>query len=211
MLQLFRHEYNNTPGPHWDRNRKVQTFLQTIPILLQFNIKDAPVQLPTLAQYKKSFREERFLKFAMAGRACSICLKNEFSEKDNLDWTCCPNCQFGWCCTKDHWNQYRDKHTREICNTYRASVAFRQFHHQHMARHNEVFLNLPEFPLASTLPAFSQTWDEYFALRFADKGNYRAMRAVLPPFFNPASTTLRARSRCFKRRVGEYLARWPTI
>jgi mitochondrial splicing suppressor protein 51 len=189
LLSLLKELYPDIPVPD-NRQAKALGFLTTLPLFL--NRADAPKGLPKPSELA-ALSKERFSKFVMYCRACSICLRHEFSSncgdpEAKIDWQCCPDCNFGWCCSSKHWEEYKSQHTPEICSTYQRSANIELFHYQHAKKNNEILVQMPEQVLTSALETFPKNWDSYFRTRFV--GLYPQLLPQLPPEFFPATTKL---------------------
>ena len=189
MLQLLKQVFSIIPAEDHERQTKAHFFLKSLP-MLSTTLDEAHKKLiPSPAEVQAIQKSLRFEKFVFCGRACSICLRNDFcADTTPIDWQCCPTCHFGWCCSPDHWDEYKGQHTPEICTRYQTATKMELFHYQHAKKHNELLLHIPEKVLSSALRTFPKDWNEYFTARFV--GQYPDMLPRLPPEFYPASTKL---------------------
>lgn len=136
-------------------------------------------------------------KFIQYCRVCSICGKNEYdfavgghssSNSGGGDWMNCETCKFGWCCSKEHWEEYKDRHTAEICYKYRSSIMISRFEWKQVQAEDEAFCFTPEETLAKPMETFPEDgWESYFKIRCPDMYAY-SRNGMLPPEFLPAST-----------------------
>jgi hypothetical protein len=123
-------------------------------------------------------------------RICSICLKTEYEFGDNdpvPSWKNCPTCLFGWCCSEDHWKQYKARHSPGICAAYRASSEIDRFRYNYMKNHNEYFTDAPELIRSEPMEYFPSDWEEYFQVRSPEEAAL-ASAGRLPQCYLPAAT-----------------------
>ena len=202
FLNIFKHSYVQMPGEAWERQKKVNVFLEMLPMMLlephMIPIKNPP----TVEQFQNQFRRGRFTKFVMYGRACQVCCQNEFSfasskasasgGRRDLNWTACIDCGFGSCCSKEHWDEYHPQHTDEVCQAYQKATEIELFHYKHVETYGKTFLHIPSDPIEGEeyLPTFPTTWEEYFALRFTGRRDYLLVKQQVPNAFFPAATHL---------------------
>ena len=130
--------------------------------------------------------------FIMHSKMCSICFVTDydFNPEDASklpSWRNCACCQFGWCCSDEHWDQYKHRHTPEICADYVASSDVDRFHYNHVKNHNEHFNHNPTLVLSEPMENFPRDWDAYHRIRSPDV-HYHASIDNLPPEFLPAAT-----------------------
>jgi len=196
LLKIFKAIYPDIGGHENHRREKAYRFLYSN---LQFYVQPALFttlpsnvdrkDLPTQAEVE-SLSTGRFLKFASESRACSVCFCNEFGpNKDKkIDWQCCADCNFGWCCSPGHWENYKSQHTAEVCSMYQKLRTVEYFHYQHAKKYNELFVNVPERLLRTAFESFPKSWEEYFRARFL--GSYPERLADLPSGLFPATTRL---------------------
>ncbi|KAL3908447.1 MAG: hypothetical protein SGILL_008475 [Bacillariaceae sp.] len=188
LLKGVKGEYNALPGADDNRLMKLHFFLSKA--LMQLDSMDPETRkkekLPTDAQLK-TFQKDRLLKFVTYSRVCSICLKNQFTDcSDEADWKCCDECNYGWCCSAEHWEQYKEHHTKEICDTYKKVTAMELFHYRHIKKFDAAFLETPTGSLSVLLDSFPNSWDSYFRLRFVER--YPSSLPMLPSEYYPAAT-----------------------
>ena len=86
ILKLFKIAYQSLPGQDArDRHGKVHAFLSTLPLIVEKMVLPKK-ELPTTAELQ-TFKKERFRKFVLFGRNCSVCLRNEFTDDDaKIEW-----------------------------------------------------------------------------------------------------------------------------
>ena len=200
VFKLFKATYGGLPGDSLEnRHSKIQVFQTTLPHLIENDELSAALpeevlpkkQRPTFADLR-NFSSERFGKFVYYGRVCSVCLANDFSlyeaGQQTVDWQHCPVCKYGWCCSQDHWNEYKSKHSPEICQSYQNVVRMETFHFRSIMKHKEMLGNPPRFVLSTRLSTFPKDWKSYWKQRYAE--DYVKHSPFLPPEFWPATTRL---------------------
>jgi splicing suppressor protein 51 len=130
--------------------------------------------------------------FIFHSKICSICFKTdyEFDHEDDSKkpcWRNCDRCLFGWCCSDEHWDQYKHRHTPEICAEYVASSNINRFRYNHVKNFDETFGRNPDLVLSEPMENFPRDWDEYHRIRSPDLHNHTST-GRLPPEFLPATT-----------------------
>ena len=192
-LQLFWERYDSVslpsaPNPH--RIARASIFLdRTLPELI--NSLPPSKELPTKKQLKK-LNNERFREFVRHSRICAICYKDDFrrADEDEINWVKCSKCHFGWCCSREHWGQYEELHTPEICQLFQRANHIEYCHFQHVAKMKEYPFMAPEDTLNTALESFPGSWDDYFALRSEDHRRYARAGVPLPDVVADDFTTI---------------------
>lgn len=120
---------------------------------------------------------------------CAVCEKSDFDCQggEPIQWTCCPRCNYGWCCSQEHFEEYRAKHTRAICDNYLRATMMDLFRYNNMKNQGDAFMAMPHQPLATPMPSFPSDWDEWFRIRMPWE---YGTRDRLPTEFFPCSTFL---------------------
>lgn len=175
LLQSFQELYPDLE-PGGTLLRKVGTFRGVV---------ENAMEEGTISQRGKEFWE-RTQKFLTHTRVCSVCGKNAF-ELDSAEWINCSTCKFGWCCSQKHFDEYKNKHSEEICDKYVQSVAVHKFLWSHAKNNNEEFLYAPETLRDEPMQQFPTNWDQYFQMRDPEYFQF-SQEGRLPPEFLPAST-----------------------
>lgn len=128
----------------------------------------------------------RASKFVAQNRICTICLRNDFQDFD-FEWHNCEKCNFGWCCSKDHWKKYKPMHTKSICDAHVWCMKVGSFHFNHQKKYDEPFVSQHDTLMTKPFKKFPKDWDEYFRAR--DPQTFMmARRGNLPAEFLPACT-----------------------
>jgi hypothetical protein len=177
ILKAFRESYDIMPGSCLAQ--KAASMLPVAEVMIQKG------ELPS--KVKKSW--PRHNKFLAYGRVCSVCKKNEFQSSDEgqIDWKNCPTCKFGWCCSGEHWGNYKERHTEAICQYYVFASAIEVFLWRHCKKYNDTFLCLPHTSLSEVMEAFPSSWQEYFKIRLGEVHG-QSLTGRLPPEYLPAAT-----------------------
>jgi hypothetical protein len=145
-----------------------------------------------LSSKKSELQWEQARNFIFHSNICSICFKTDY-EFDHEDaskkpcWRNCDRCLYGWCCSDEHWDQYKYRHTPEICADYVASSSIERFLYKHVKNHDETFSHSSDVVLSEPMENFPRDWDEYHRIRSPDLHNH-ASTGRLPPEFLPAAT-----------------------
>jgi len=129
-------------------------------------------------------RSKRFVEYA---RVCSVCSKSDFELPDDQRWVNCPTCKYGWCCSQEHFDEYKSKHTQEICSQYVRSMDICRFLWNHAKNCNEFFFYTPETGRSEPMERFPASWEEYFQIRCPEMCVF-SQQGSLPAEFLPAST-----------------------
>ena len=159
----------------WKKHKKeckmhiaLTTYLKPLPMSSQKNrLALIHVACSTLYPEKKT---EEFRIFHY-DKTCPICFKSPYHTGHNAkEWYSCDICQFGWCCSKAHWEEYALGHTSTICALYKASIQDEKFLFEHWKKYKERFTYVPQkIPSTSEIKqiktSFPLSWDAYFQLR----------------------------------------------
>jgi len=143
-------------------------------------------------------------RFLQGARLCSVCGKTDYdfaaagggggsSSSNKPEWVNCPTCKFGWCCSKAHWEEYRPRHAKAVCDQYLTSTRIGLFEWKHAKKYDDHFEFVPPPPedagigtlTAPLWSTFPNGWEEYFRTRCPD---YYKLAPQLPPEFFPAGT-----------------------
>jgi splicing suppressor protein 51 len=142
---------------------------------------------------RKSEQEwEQAKAFIFNSKICSICFKTdyEFDHEDDSkkpSWRNCDTCLFGWCCSDEHWDQYKHRHTPGTCADYVASRDIDRFRYNHVKNYDEPLSHNSDLVLSEPMENFPRDWDEYHRIRSPDVHNH-ASTGNLPPELLPATT-----------------------
>jgi hypothetical protein len=180
LLQNFKKNYAELEG-----EEPVQ---KADSMLISAGISSGQLNLGILRSGLLTMDAKRFINFVHRSRVCSICLRNDLEPKGNggdLEWKCCSRCLFGWCCSAQHWDEYHEKHTPEICSKFQQNTEIALFHYNHTVNFGEIFRAQPMDALKEALPCFYKSWDEYFPARFAER-----YLCLPPPYFHASSHLL---------------------
>ncbi|KAL7531533.1 hypothetical protein ACHAWF_003808 [Thalassiosira exigua] len=124
----------------------------------------------------------------MRSPCCSICEKSDYDfNADPSDWKSCPKCNYGWCCSADHYGEYQPEHTTELYDKYIRTTKFDRFWYNHTDNRGDRFQFAPEDARTSPMNSFPANWDEYFKMRCPME---YSMRKQLPYEFFPTATFL---------------------
>eukprot|EP01083_Nonionella_stella_P154521 498030_1 len=161
------------------------------------HLKESPVRdLAKILQFPNNVSENAWTlakNLVQFSPCCSICDKTKY-EQDIIEmnnptiaktsWKCCPTCKFGWSCS-DHFDEYQQKHTPEICKSYVESIMIERFRYNHITNEGDTFLFLPQTTLSEPFKKFPKNWKEYFQIRCSLE---YGMKKNLPNEFFPAAT-----------------------
>ena len=168
------------------------TLLQTI--MTQPNVyRD---KLASLLSSPESLQEQiqgdwmHAMRYIQYSKVCCHCGKTEYDfkaksaynnptsrgnqqEEQSATWTNCPTCQFGWCCSQSHFNEYMisGRHSSKVCAKYANAAAFHRYISKHVKKHNQrCVVHVPDNPIRKSQPLDSlpSTWNQYFQMRDPD-------------------------------------------
>ena len=130
----------------------------------------------------------RAKKLVLRSPFCAICHKSNYDfNAEEIEWECCPRCNYGWTCCAEHSEEYgASRHTTALCNSYIQASKIDHFRYNHTVNHGDHFLFVPEQPLRTAPPEFPRGWNEYFRMRCP----LVTMRGALPDEFLPSATFL---------------------
>lgn len=177
--------------------RKLKTVRETFYPMLKDRVKDDK-DLPNLPAFLKATVDEtipaekkkqwdKSAKFLIFLKTCMICGKNEYDFGADRNWTNCPTCRFGWCCSQDHFQEALSAHTPQVCESYQRATACRLFRWNHCKRYGEEFIFGPESPLTMPFSGFPSSWEEYYETR-CPLQHQKSRQGILPLEFLPAAT-----------------------
>jgi hypothetical protein len=187
LLQEFKVHSNNTNQINGFQDPRTGVFNKKI-MALDHRIRNSG----RLNSKKSKQQWEMAMTFISYSKMCSICFKTDY-EFAHVDvskkpcWKNCDRCLFGWCCSDEHWDQYKHRHTPEICADYVASSNIDRFFYNHVKNYDKAFHCNPNLVLSEPMENFPRDWDEYHRIRIPDIHNL-ASTGCLPPEFLPATT-----------------------
>ena len=151
------------------------------------------VHQPGRINSKKSEEEWQQAKaFIFNSKMCSICFKTDYDFDDEDDskissWRNCACCRFGWCCSDEHWDQYKHQHTPEICANHVASSDIDRFRYNHAKNYDQRLYHNSDLVLSEPMDNLPRDWDEYHRIRSPDEYHH-ASTGNLPAVFFPSTT-----------------------
>jgi hypothetical protein len=130
--------------------------------------------------------------FIFNSKICSICFKTDFEFDDEDDskrpnWRNCNTCRFGWCCSNEHWDQYKHRHTPGICADYVETRNIDRFRYNHVKKYGQLFFDNSGSVRSEPMENFPRNWDEYHGIRSPDV-YMDALTGRLPPEYFPTTT-----------------------
>lgn len=135
----------------------------------------------------------------MWARVCAHCKKNEYElpcpDDQQQQGVCCQTCKYGWCCSKEHYDEYKKTghHNSELCSQFVQANIIGTFCWKHTKQFNEIFAVAPNHQAPSNYdPLFTACptdWTEYFKVRFPEEYATTQL-GMFPQEYLPAATHL---------------------
>ncbi|KAF0554099.1 putative MYND domain protein [Gigaspora margarita] len=124
---------------------------------------------------------------------CHVCFRTSRDLESRSALILCPNCHVVFCCSNEHWEQYRSKH-KSLCQTYQIMVQCEKI------RHFGNIMGPEEWDESYIYPPLPKDWNYYLKWRKAPQFNQLdAIFRVIANTLSVPLTILSALERFYSR------------